>query len=341
MEPEEDGAAAGGSGGGAALDADFDDADVHELAVPHLEAVAIEFPGYIRNPDRALAALGGPAAAAAALDARASVLKCWLRPEDPLSHPLFGERRRARSVLLRVARPRTTTTNAAGATSTASGPSASDPADGDAVTVTAIATVGASYRFNGLADYQYLPVDLKAAVRSFAALPEKNRPESAEVYKRPQPFLLVPPLFSKTDVAMDFAFKDGARGEGAAAEGEAEGPRGRVRVISFYEPETPQPLPLPLPLPAGQQRSPSPAAAAEEASTSAEAAAAALEAAEKLAAAFEELRARLEERPVWPVAALVQDLPEGADEGEVAAALAALCYQFKTGGLGCCEASGG
>lgn len=169
---------------------------------PAHEAVAIEFPGYIRSVDRALAALGGLKEAVAAIDARSSVLKLWLRPDDPLCHPLFGERRRTRSLLLRVSQPR-----------------GSGSGDGDSsdVQVAAAAVVRTVYRFTGLADYQYLPIDPRAATRSFSTLGEKNRPENAEVYKKPQPFLLVPPLFSRSDVPLEFAFRDDA------AEGEPKG----------------------------------------------------------------------------------------------------------------------
>jgi general transcription factor 3C polypeptide 5 (transcription factor C subunit 1) len=178
------------------------------LRIPQLEAVAIEFPGYIRNPDRAIAALGGSDEVSAALGTQSTELKLWLRPHDPLCHPIFAERHGTRALLLRVSRPR------------------SSSLDGDAhgdVEVTVAAAVRWSYRFRGLADFQYLPVDPKAASRSFSSLPEKNRPESAEVYKTPQPLLLVPPLFSRADMPLDFAFGDGG------AEGAFRRIRGRRR----------------------------------------------------------------------------------------------------------------
>lgn len=211
---DSDGAPAAPASGSSGADA---------LHIPPVEAVAIEFPGYIRNPERALEALGGAAGAAAALDARAAVLKLWLRPWDPLSHPLYGERRRARSLLLRVSRPRPPapgstptggdSTGGDGAPGTSSAAEPSQPAA--AVAIAAAAVVRASYRFNGLADYQYLPVDPRTATRGFSTLPEKNRPDMAEAYKAPQPFLLVPPLFSRTDVPLDFPFVDGDAAGGA------------------------------------------------------------------------------------------------------------------------------
>jgi hypothetical protein len=117
----------------------------------------------------------------------------------------------------------------------------------------------------------------------------------------------------------------------------------RIRIISFYNPDAPEPLPLPPAKPAA-----SPAAAAgsgeeeeEEKRSEAEVAAAAV-AARQRQALYSAIKTRLEARPVWPAAALVAGLAgeggeEGADEGQpdnadVAAVLAALVYQFKTGG---------
>ncbi|GBF94522.1 hypothetical protein Rsub_07056 [Raphidocelis subcapitata] len=323
----------GASGGGASGSGGTPDgaaADVDAVCVPAAAAAAIEFPGYIRNPDRALAALGGAPAPAAALDARAGVLKLWLRPEDPLSHPLFGERRRARALLLRVSRRR------------------GDP--GAPVQVGVAAAVRCAYRFTGLADYQYLPVDPRAGTRSFSGLPERNRPESAEVHKRPQPFLLVPPLFSRCDVPTQFAFSDAAAdADGAGAGGDEE-----VRVISFYNPEVPlarrlrapeaaatpdaaatpeaAPTPEAPPTPdAGEAEAGAGEAEAEAGGDSPGPRAAPSPAARRRAELFQELAARLQERPVWPGAKLLQGLQEGAAARDVRRAVAAMCYQFKTG----------
>jgi hypothetical protein len=207
----------GGSGSGAAAGAG--DADV--LRVPALEAVAVAFPGYVRSVPRAMEALGGEREAAAALEARSGVLRLWLRPADPLSHPLFGERRRARGLVLRVARKRDDGAGAAadGEGGEGGGGGGGGGGESGGVSVSVAAVVRAAYHFSGLADYQYLPVDRRTASRAFAGLPDKNRPESAEVYRTPQPLLLVPPLFTRADVPGAFAFADGGGGDGARAAG--------------------------------------------------------------------------------------------------------------------------
>lgn len=67
--------------------------------------------------------------------AQPAFLKLRLRPDDPYSHPLFGERSSQQNgLLLRIARPK--------------GQPDAAPA------VHCVARVTASYAFNGLADYQ-------------------------------------------------------------------------------------------------------------------------------------------------------------------------------------------
>lgn len=61
-------------------------------------------------------------------------LKLRLRPDDPYSHPLFGERVPQAGLLLRIARPK-------------GQPDA-------APSVTCVSRVSATYAYNGMADYQ-------------------------------------------------------------------------------------------------------------------------------------------------------------------------------------------
>eukprot|EP00775_Hariotina_reticulata_P013848 gene13848-13969_t len=156
---------------------DSEDARSISLRVPRQTAVAIHYPGYVRNTDLALQTLGGPATLNKALQDEASFVKLRYRPEDQHSHPLFGERQKENGLLLRISRPR-------------------DQPDADP-TITIAARVTASYSFAGLADYQYLGVDTYQQQRDYSNLTQRNRPEAAEPFKAAQPLMLVPPIFSK------------------------------------------------------------------------------------------------------------------------------------------------
>jgi general transcription factor 3C polypeptide 5 (transcription factor C subunit 1) len=162
--------------------------DSLSFAVPQQECIAIEYPGFVRNVDKALRTLGGvEAISAAATQPGGAFLKLHFRPEEPTSHAIYGERTTAQRLLLRISRPRGT----AGEDGSSSGATAP-------VTARVVARVPTSIRFNGLADYQYIPVD--PTLRSRPSMPYDQRPEKAEPSRIQQPFLLIPPLFSKVDV---------------------------------------------------------------------------------------------------------------------------------------------
>ena len=65
----------------------------------------VELPGFVRDDGAAaLDALGGIEAVAAAAGGQAAYLRLALRGGDPMAHPLLGDRRPARGLLLRVSR---------------------------------------------------------------------------------------------------------------------------------------------------------------------------------------------------------------------------------------------
>ncbi|KAL1528885.1 hypothetical protein AB1Y20_010208 [Prymnesium parvum] len=125
------------------------------LAIPERELLAVEHPCYVVNTARALVTLGGlrEVARAAAPD-RPAHLECHLRPSDPLSHPLFGVCVESPALLLRVRRPRR--------------PAPAPDAPAPPPPPLDLALVGAirhSYRFEGLADFQFVTsAELRAAL---------------------------------------------------------------------------------------------------------------------------------------------------------------------------------
>lgn len=81
--------------------------------VPGQEALLVELPGRVQDPDRAVARLGGLHAVAGVAAGQAQFLNFHFRPGDPLAHPLQGDRRAARGLLLRVSRKAATGAGAA------------------------------------------------------------------------------------------------------------------------------------------------------------------------------------------------------------------------------------
>lgn len=150
--------------------------------VPSREAFLVEFPGYVRNPQAAIQTLSGVDALTKAASSDDSVLQLRFRPGDPYSHPLYGERQAAAGLLLKIARK------------------VADPSQ-HGVTAEVLACVHTKFTFSGMADYQYLPVD---SSRSGKASSTSAGPYGEET----APLLCVPPLFTKADVPLDYAFKN-------------------------------------------------------------------------------------------------------------------------------------
>ena len=150
--------------------------------VPSKEAFLVEFPGYVRNPQAVIQTLGGVDALTKAVSSDDSVLQLRFRPDDPCSHPLYGERQAAAGLLLKIARK------------------VADPSQ-HSVTAEVLACVHTKFTFSGMADYQYLPVD--------SSLSRKASSTSAGPYgEETAPLLCVPPLFTQADVPLDYAFKN-------------------------------------------------------------------------------------------------------------------------------------
>lgn len=77
-----------------------------EQSLPPKEALLVEYPGYIREPGAALGTLGGTQAIGAIARGEAPLLQLHFRRDDPLSHPLLGNKKATRGVLLRLKRKR-------------------------------------------------------------------------------------------------------------------------------------------------------------------------------------------------------------------------------------------
>lgn len=166
-----------------------DSTDSFDANIPRTSGIAIHYPGYINDIKRALDTLGGGEALHKSLQDAAGFLKLRSRPEDQHSHPLFGERQPETGLVLRISRPR-------------------DQPDAEP-TIQVVSRVTAAYTFTGMADYQFLGADNLEGKRDLSSLSAtRNNPAAAEPFRNQQPFLLVPPLFSKGDMPVAFAFRD-------------------------------------------------------------------------------------------------------------------------------------
>lgn len=147
--------------------------------VPDEEAFLVEYPGYVQNADAVIQTLGGVDSLTAASHGDNPLLQLKFRPDDPLAHPVYGERQATKGLLIKLSR------NAADASP-------------NGVQAEVVASVHSKFTFTGMADYQY------QSAPSTSGLGAVDGPYGEET----EPMLCIPPVFTKADVPLDYAFKN-------------------------------------------------------------------------------------------------------------------------------------
>ncbi|KAK9917158.1 hypothetical protein WJX75_001425 [Coccomyxa subellipsoidea] len=155
-------------------------------SIPDKKALLVEYPGFVRNSDAAIQTLGGLDAISAITDGSSQMLSLYFRPGDPLSHPLLGYKQHTQGLLLRITRK----TGQAGAASDAE----------EELKAEVVAHVKSVVRFPGMADFQYVSCDPRPLQEQ---VPQQEGPPGLEA----EPMQFPPPLFSKQDLPLDYAFR--------------------------------------------------------------------------------------------------------------------------------------
>ncbi|KAH9717983.1 transcription factor IIIC subunit 5 [Citrus sinensis] len=75
--------------------------------LPSNEVFAVHYPGYPSSTSRAIQTLGGSEAILKARSSKSNKLELRFRPEDPYSHPAFGEVRPCNNLLLKISKKKT------------------------------------------------------------------------------------------------------------------------------------------------------------------------------------------------------------------------------------------
>lgn len=161
--------------------------------MPHKNAVVIHYPGYVQNEEAAIRNMGGidgVSASHLAHDRDPLQVKC--RPTDGLSHPLFAERVRGRALLLKVS-PQTS----------------SSDGSSQGVKAEVVARVNVSYRFTGIADFQYISTTrVTGTPEGGAHAHDVDLPAASGPFGKEQENLeVVPPLFTKQDYEFEYGFR--------------------------------------------------------------------------------------------------------------------------------------
>ncbi|CDH58808.1 rna polymerase iii transcription factor [Lichtheimia corymbifera JMRC:FSU:9682] len=174
---------------------------VHKFTLSDRQFICVEYPGRVKNIDRAIETLGGSQAITAAVENPKNGIGLRLRPKDPFCHPISGEVRRIPGLLLKVTRRRRK----------------GQPEDEGETKAEILGTVTRTCRFRALGDFQYLvPKDdrmrqtreaiMKGDVQKIRDFrPRTSAEEGPDLHSVP------PPLFSTRDAPFNYGYKQASR----------------------------------------------------------------------------------------------------------------------------------
>ncbi len=170
--------------------------------------VCVEYPGVVEDVGAMLCTLGGLDNVAKVYEEPNRRLELRFRPADVFCKPTCGERTRDAAFLLRARRRKRTRR---------------DGTVERKVTANIVGTVDATFRFNNLCDFQYLPVErsekdgeyrsIYDQVHFAGRLVDSSWLEAEEGAKKKTPLFLPPAAFSRMDQPQDYQYRREAAGE--------------------------------------------------------------------------------------------------------------------------------
>jgi general transcription factor 3C polypeptide 5 (transcription factor C subunit 1) len=204
----------------------------HSLSVPLPDQPGacnfiVEFPGYIKNEDRALATFGGLTGLASQRKTHPKNLQLRLRPGDPSCHPLISDDAKSTTVLvLQLTRSSNSNSNPTTAVRKTtkqhqknnkgsdrmeidvdeedSDEDEEDTLEDDGVKARIVAVADKTYAFSAPADFQYAGHDRRPSEIQWVA--RADRVEDDPEFLPRQPLLCTPSLFA-VEPAVDYTFK--------------------------------------------------------------------------------------------------------------------------------------
>lgn len=178
------------------------------------QLVMVEYPGLVKNTDKALGTLGGIDAIEKVFESQKDRLELKFRRSDPLSHPAYGDRTQKKCLVLRITKK----------------PLAQDDIQqnpDDTFDLSVIGKIQTSFKFDTMAEFQWLPMQRTNLVENIKSdqiqngltverTPESLNPSYASILddilpiKNPfdnmlknfnpdAPLLLLPAVFSRFD----------------------------------------------------------------------------------------------------------------------------------------------
>ncbi|KAJ7536244.1 hypothetical protein O6H91_12G062100 [Diphasiastrum complanatum] len=189
--------------------------------IPEQQQFAVKYPGYPTSLARAIQTLGGEDSISKVHSSDTSYLELHFRPEDPHSHPAFGELHKTSGLLLRISRQtkKAHIENSFSQGDVVGGKHTQKERGNDGhdnegsleICANIVSRIHHSYNFDGMADYQYvLPMHAnmpngKKFHHIDTCTEKRGSMELEEV------MMIVPPLFSLKDMPEEIVLRSSSR----------------------------------------------------------------------------------------------------------------------------------
>ncbi|XP_017280976.1 general transcription factor 3C polypeptide 5 [Kryptolebias marmoratus] len=163
--------------------------------------VCVEYPAVVSSVDKMLETLGGEQTISKTFGDPNRRLELRFRPQDPFCHYLCGNRLPSSNLLLKVRRR----------------VRKKDPKDAE-IQMDAVGIVATTYKFQGMADFQYLAVHSQDGKDT--SLYDKiilRKPESEAFFQQDVPYFLPPAIFSRLDSPVDYFYRPDTQGHSTAS----------------------------------------------------------------------------------------------------------------------------
>ncbi|CAG5867227.1 unnamed protein product [Menidia menidia] len=172
------------------------------VELPDRKLVCVEYPAMVNSVDKMLETLGGEQTMAKTFADPNRRLELRFRPQDPFCHSACGNRLPSSNLLLRVRRR----------------VRKKDPKDAE-IQMDIMGFIGTTYKFQGLADFQYLAMHSEGG--KVTSLYDKiilRKTESQEFFEQTVPHFLPPAIFSRLDSPVDYFYRPDTQAKAAAVQ---------------------------------------------------------------------------------------------------------------------------
>ncbi|KAG8367641.1 hypothetical protein BUALT_Bualt16G0094100 [Buddleja alternifolia] len=207
----------------------IDEGSISGVLPSSSDAFAVNYPAYSSSIERAIETLGGNDGILKVRTEKANKLELHFRPEDPFSHPAFGELRPCNNFLLKISKKKVKNVNKVSEIHVEQSSSVPEPTNAtetiiqpecesisasseveikngfqEQLSADIVARVSEAYHFNGMADYQHV-LAVHADVtrrkkRNWAEVEPQFEKGGLIDIDQDDLMILVPPLFSIKDL---------------------------------------------------------------------------------------------------------------------------------------------